>query len=312
MNLAYDQIIDKFSRFIYPHPDYAKALKVITKSINNTVNSNQPMAAVLTGLTGTGKTTLIKHVIAQNYRKPQDIENTDSVVKIVPAYHCTVPADASIKALAIAMLKHLDGEDLSGNATILTKRLSTLIKTCQTQVIFLDEFQHLLSKKARNGGESVTDWVKTLMDETGVPVIIAGMPACEGIIDSHPQLSGRYPYRASLGLLPFDADNNIYMAKTIQSFINAIETHLNMHCVPKLYEEEYLASIYVATGGNMRSIRQLIIESLSNTIMAKRKEVLLEDIIDAVDVLTLNFRLTDDNPFLREHKENMQIIFKKK
>ncbi len=309
-----ESIIDKFSKFIYPHPGYAKALKIVTKSIENTVDSKQPMSAVLTGLTGTGKTTLIRHIITQNYKKPGEVENRHSVVRTVPAYHCTVPADATIKALATEMIKHLDSGDTSGNANaiVLTKRLSTLLKNCQTQVIFLDEFQHLLSKKARNGSDGVTDWVKTLMDETGVPVIIAGMPECEGIIDAHPQLSGRYSYRASLDLLPFEPDSNLYISRTILSLVQAIESIGNMKFVPKLYEEEYLAAIYVATGGNMRSIRQLFVETLSNAIREKRCQIMDKDLIDAVDVLRLNYRLTDENSFLNEHKKNMLIISKKK
>lgn len=307
-----EQLIDKFSKFIYKHPGYSKALKVVRKSINNTGNSRQPMSAVITGYTGTGKTTVIRHIIAEDYKKPSVVVNPGSVVRVVPAYHCTVPADATIKALATEMLKHLDEDDTSGNTIALTKRLSTLLKTCQTQVIFLDEFQHLLSKKARNGSDGVTDWVKTLMDETGVPVIIAGMPECAGIIDAHPQLAGRYPYRASLDLLPFQPNDNLYISKTIQSFVKAIEMSMKIECVPKLYEEKYLAAIYVATGGNMRSIRQLFVETLSNAIQANRHQIIDEDLVAAVDVLTLNFRLTDENPFQNEHKKNMLIISKKK
>lgn len=305
-----DPIQDKikiFSNFIYPHPIYQDALKTINKAIFLTESSKEPMSALLTGVTGTGKSTLIKTIVA-NYPKSENIENAGAVIRTVPAYHCTVPADATIKALATEMLKYLDSSELRGDAVSLTKRLSRLLKTCETKVIFLDEFQHLLSKKARNGSDGVTDWVKTLMDDTRVPVILSGMPECEKIIDAHPQLAGRYSFRAHLKTFPYDLNNSIYLLKVIEAFTNGLKKHVGIQKVPTLNDDEHLCAFYVATGGNMRSLRYLFIGALSNALMDKRDYLTEDDFIDACNEQQLNFRLASSNPFLNDYQKNKEII----
>lgn len=304
------QIRDKikvFSNFIYPHPIYSRALKTVNQAIFLTQSSDQPMSALLTGVTGTGKSTLIKTIVA-GYDKPEKVENEGAVIRTVPAYHCTVPADATIKALATEMLKYLDGSEQKGDATSLTKRLSRLLKTCETKVIFLDEFQHLLSKKARNGSDGVTDWVKTLMDDTGVPVILSGMPECERIINEHPQLAGRYTYRAHLTSLPYDIHNSLYLSEVIKGFTQGLKKHVGITQVPTLNDEEYLSAFYAATGGNMRSLRYLFIGALSNALIDNRNDLTEDDFISACEEQELNFRLTSNNPFLNDYETNKKII----
>tara|TARA_R110001606_G_scaffold399222_1_gene582284 strand:- start:5697 stop:6632 length:936 start_codon:yes stop_codon:yes gene_type:complete len=305
-----DPIQDKirtFSNFIYPHPIYNQALETVKKAIFLTESSEQPMSALLTGVTGTGKSTLIKTIVA-NYPKSQNIETEDAVIRTVPAYHCTVPADATIKALATEMLKYLDSSDLNGDAASLTKRLSRLLKTCKTKVIFLDEFQHLLSKKARNGGDGVTDWVKTLMDATGVPVILSGMPECEAIIDAHPQLAGRYSFRAHLKMIPYDINNPLYLSKVIEGFTNGLKNHVGIEKMPILTNDDYLTAFHVATGGNMRSLRHLFTGALHSALSDNRNYLTEDDFISVCEDQQLNYRLTSNNPFLNDYQKNREII----
>lgn len=309
-NLSNDDRLSNFSRFVYVHPIYKEALEVVKKAISQTGGTDEYMSALLTGLTGTGKTTIIKTLMRSYAVNSDSVQREDSIIKQVPAYHCVVPADASIRSLAIEMLKHLDSADTDGSAAVLSKRVSRLIKTCETKVIFLDEFQHLLTKGARNSKGSVTDWVKTLTEETGVPVILSGMPDCEEIIDQDPQLSGRYPYRPKLTNIHYAKNNNLYLSKVIEALINGCKEYANINSMPQLSQPPLLTAIYIATGGNMRSIRHMFTNALDNALTNERDDIILEDFIEAVQGMRLNFRLTDENPFKLSDAEQEKILIK--
>lgn len=309
-NLSNDDRLKNFSRFVYVHPIYKEALETVKTAISQTITTEGPMSAVLTGLTGTGKTTIIRTLMRSYTVNATSIIREDALIKQVPAYHCVVPADASIKSLATEMLKHLDAGDTNGSANILTQRVSRLLKTCETKVIFLDEFQHLLTKAAKNSKDSVTDWVKTLTEETGVPVILSGMPGCEEIINQHPQLSGRYPYRAKLTNIHFAKDNYLYFSKVIEALTKACIEHAKINSMPALSQPPILTAFYIATGGNMRSIRQLYTSALDRALKNEKDDVMLEDFIQAVQGMRLNNRLTDENPFTLSDAEQEKILIK--
>ena len=309
-NLKNDDRLRNFSRFVYAHPIYKEALETVKTAISQTITTEGPMSAVLTGLTGTGKSTLITTLMRSYSGKNEYFKSENALIRPVRAYHCVVPADASIKSLATEMLKHLDAGDTSGSANERTLRVSMLLKTCETKVIFLDEFQHLLTKAARNSKDSVTDWVKTLTEETGVPVIISGMPGCEEIIDQHEQLAGRYPYRAKLANIRFAKDNYLYFSKVIEALTKACIEHAEINSMPALSQPPLLSAIYIATGGNMRSIRQLYTSALDRALRNGKDDVILEDFIQAVQGMRLNYRLTDENPFTLSTADQEKILIK--
>lgn len=309
-NLSNDDRLRNFSRFVYVHPIYKEAMEKVKDSISQTNSTGECLSAVLTGSTGTGKTTIIKTLMHSYTVDSVSVEREDAIVKQVPAYHCVVPADATIKSLAIEMLKHLDCGDTGGSATELTKRVSRLISTCETKVIFLDEFQHLLSKGARNSKDSVTDWVKILTETTKTPVIISGMSECEELIDEHPQLSGRYPVRAKLTNISYAKNKYRYLSKVIDALSNACVEHAKVNSMPQLSQPPNLTAIYLATGGNMRSIRQMFTSALYRALKNDRDDVILEDFIESVQGMRLNFRLTDENPFKLSDVDKEKILIR--
>lgn len=298
--------LESIKGFVYPHPNFEASCKKIELAIETSRHSGTSMSALMSGVTGAGKTTIIRTVM-QKYKKPSGLVSSDNVTQIVPAYHCTVPSDATIKSLAKEMLKYLDPAHSDGTSIELTKRVSELVKTCQTKVIFLDEFQHLLSKKARNTGDAVTDWVKTLMDDSGVPIIISGMPECEDLIESNPQLNGRYPRRIRLENIPFDKNNNIYFSKVVSAFKQAIEKKVQLDVIPSI-DDDILAALYICTGGNMRSIRQFFIDLISEVTIKNQDKIVLDDFISVADELSFNFKLNMKNPFKQSYQDNLKII----
>lgn len=301
-----DEIKDKliqFSQFVVNHPEYADAMDCISRSINTTMTRGEPASALLTGEPGTGKSTVCK--IALSHFGEKRIVTTDAgTTEIVPAFYCSLQAGATIKSLTTSMLQELGSDYVTGNSSTLFKRLVTLLKTCQTKLIVLDEFDNLLRKGAEKSREQVCDWVRTLLNETLVPVAIVGIPSCEDIINAHPQLSRRYPYRHKMHHFTYSAlDPASAFSKTLRAFGTAIRKIGEFDKSINLSTDQPLKAMYLATGGNMNGIRQILNDAFRLALLRNDGSFGLNDLIGATDLSVIPtahyrdnaFRLTDDS-----------------
>jgi Cdc6-like AAA superfamily ATPase len=264
---------------------------------------------LLTGLSGVGKSTVCKYVVQQIGGRKQ-IESEWGVIETVPAFYCELPAGPTLKSLTIGMLAQLGCAHLSGDATTLLYRLITLLKTCQTQVILLDEFHHLLGKGAEKTKILVCDWVKTLMNRTLIPVVIAGTPECESIVDEHPQLARRYPFRASLRTLEYTSLNtqSDYL-KVLKSLGAQIKKIGEFSDSVYLTDQALAAKIFVASGGNMNSLRQLLHEAFRIALERNTGEFSENDLAASYESQFLEGTLIKfKNPFKLDSHEVRGII----
>lgn len=305
---AHERLI-KFSQFIVPHISYTHAIETIERAISATATTNEPMSAMLTGLSGTGKTAVCRYLLKKMPPRESRQED-DGITQVVPAFYCGVPAEVTIKGLAAEMLNKLGSDDIRGDRVALERRLFHLLATCKTEVIFLDEFHHLLVRGAEKARATVCEWVKTLMNETGVPVILVGMPNCEAIVDEHPQLARRYPYRAHMISIRYSSGDQSEFLKILKAFGKAMNTYAGIENVVPLTDLYMASAIYVATGGNMNSIRQLLYEVVHKSLERGGEMVVREDFVDAFSSIRLENCLLKKriNPFLMEQNELLAAI----
>lgn len=155
----------EFDRVIIKHKLFAEALQMIDDSLELSDMSVEPASAIITGPPGTGKSTLcrtVQHIIEQRFPPTTEI-TPDGIRKTISVVSCALESGVTIKGLAKSMLKDLGVENAKGDQTDLTLRLYDLLKTCETKLILMDEFQHLLQRGAVRSKELVCDWVKNLM-----------------------------------------------------------------------------------------------------------------------------------------------------
>ncbi|WP_247257747.1 TniB family NTP-binding protein [Pseudomonas moorei] len=298
-----------FSKHIVAHGYYKDAVDQILKSIHTTAARREPASTLLTGPSGVGKSTACKYVM-QKIGAKQEIETEWGIVQTVPAFYCGLPAGTTLKSLTISMLAQLGCNQLNGDATTLLYRLMTLLKTCKTQVILLDEFDHLLAKGAEKTKILVCNWVKTLMNETLIPVVLAGMPECQSIVDEHPQLARRYPFRANLRPLEFASnDSQSDYLKTLKSLGAQINRIGAFSDSIYLTDQTISARIYAATGGNMNSLRQLLHEAFSLALTRNIGVFSEQDLANSYGCQILEGSLIKHgNPFTMAPQEIRSII----
>jgi len=147
-------------------------------------NAHEGYAIVVTGLSGAGKSTIIRqHVHSHEAFKPFRDEHGTIINR---ALFVQTPAGCTMKSLGEAILARLDyrlARELSDAAV--WRQVSEMLFKKRFQVIVFDEFQHALTAPTSKGVGHVTDTVKTLMQDSSWPiwVIASGVPEVQELID---------------------------------------------------------------------------------------------------------------------------------
>src|SRR6267154_5586550 len=120
---------------------------------------------------------------------------------IVPVLYAQVPVPATCKNLVTSLLNAI-GDPAAEKGTMISQtfRLRRYIEVCEVELLILDEFQHFQDRDSLKVLKTVSDWLKVLMDETGVPIVLAGLPYSHTILDAenNEQLRRRFALRIEL------------------------------------------------------------------------------------------------------------------
>ena len=240
----------------------------------------EPECLLITGTQGAGKTTLIKwYAVDFTIRELPE-------KRIVPILIVTVPAPATVKNLASEMLKAI-GDPAADRGTIssITLRLRKFLVDCEVELIILDEFQHFDDRHSKAVLKIVSDWLKNLLNQTKVPIVLVGMPGCESVLDAkgNEQLRRRFSNREQIEPFRWKGSNEI------QEFRQLLK---NVDEALPLLEDSHLADlttaflIYKATDGVINYVMKLLrrasrmaiergVEKVDHSILAAAYEELL-------------------------------------
>ncbi|MDU9393130.1 TniB family NTP-binding protein [Pseudomonas sp. zfem002] len=290
-------LVENFSHFKIGHTQYQNALEIIHDSIEATALRSEPACALLLGEPGTGKTSVCRQLMAE-YGPPYKSKKQNKIVTIRPIVYCRLPNPITLKGLATSLIYQFNAKVEHDIMNHLDFRIQQLLRTCETQVIVIDELQHLLRRGASRTKEVVCDWLKVLSDLFGGEIILTGTPDCEEIIDRHDALSGRFPYRMTL--TPFDLANKGHQREffnLIQAFSSEIRNTMQFSEMTPLTNQEMFLALYAVSGGNMRSLRSILYSAIVHAFEHNRHSLTKNDFYRAAESVTLKTRLFPANPF---------------
>lgn len=275
--------VSKIDTVIVNHARLQAASDGLEECIAWSEANKEPAGAVLVGDGGMGKTTICNAILS---RYPSGIKRTTSAeVDTVPAFYAAVPSPSSIKSLASELLKRLGApRPGTGTASALTERLIVLLRSAETKIILLDEFQHLLadSKVGDARSNNVCDWIKTLVNNTGVTICLVGTPACEALVNSDLQLAGRFARRFRLYPLKL---GTLVERGELEGFLIAIsgkfKERLGFSSVVDFSEYSNAVRVWAATGGNPRFVMRLLKEAAVLAWASGRKDLVTGDLAEA-------------------------------
>lgn len=215
--------------------------------------AGEPQCMVLEGRTGAGKSTLVR-----TYTQACSRYDTASGTKI-PVFYMETPSPATVKGMAARMLEVMgDPAAFKGPLWSMNSRLTHFIKACEVQIVILDDFHHLIDKERNRILETVSDWLKVLIKETGVPFLVTGV---EGKVDLilrvNNQLSRLFAVRETLEPFrwePADEDS----LKTFATFVKCAEVGIGMSLSHELSQVELLHRLHYATDGVVGHVMNLM------------------------------------------------------
>lgn len=287
--------IAKLQNILVRSTQFRNALAKMEECMELTQLSAVPRCMMLTGSTGLGKTTIIETLV----RAYRSVEHAD--VTEVPVFSAFVPKPATIGGLMTQLLVGLGAPkpESGTHATKLTK-LHTLLKACRVKLIVLDEFQHLTEGMTSQKTQEVSDWVKTLINGTGVPMVLAGMPTALSVVNCNPQLARRFPIKVQLQ--PFTWHND---QDELIKILNSIDKQLPFTQPSALAEKDMPLRLMAASDGNLGELMQLLNEAARFAIFDTASCIGKSHFIEAYNAVGRDVHM---NPFQADVRELEKIV----
>lgn len=236
---------------IISYPRFQELHKIIEECLKISEEAREPLCMCLEGLSGVGKSTLV-----QTYASLFPRLETETGSKI-PIFYMETPSPVTVKAMAAEMLARL-GDPGAQRETLwsMNHRLVNFIRDCEVRLVILDDFHHLIDSETKRILETVSDWLKVLIKNTGVPFLVVGIDGeVQRILKANTQLN-RLFIRETLS--PFQWDPT--QPHTIDEFLGLmtfLEEKFHLHFAKTLISEELFYRIHYATDGLMAHIMRL-------------------------------------------------------
>jgi type II secretory pathway predicted ATPase ExeA len=287
------------------HPRFKKALELIKQCHNSSQISDDPQCALISGDSGSGKTTIFETYIKLNDKVVYD-DFTGAKKAILWA---EVPSPVRISTFLETMLDQL-GDPFPTRGTIGNKnhRLVNLIKDCGVELIMLDEFQHFVHSENQKVNYEVADCFKSLINRTKVPVVLFGLKDAERPLEVNPQLKRRFSIRYSLS--PFGLENDT-RRREFQTLLGLIDKQLPFVELSGLDREEMVEKFYFATNGVINSIMKIIRSAAFYALEKDKDKIEINDFAKAYHLHSYILKGEKNNPFLNDDLSinvNMRMI----
>lgn len=261
---------------LIPHTAFETASKRIFQCCEFGIRASDPVCLAIVGESRTGKSRLLEECSAAFPTR----RTNDGIIK--PVLSVVTPSKPTVKGLAAEMLKAIgDPRHAEGTEIAKTARLYRQMEEVEVRMLHIDEFQHFFDKATNQVMHHVADWLKSLVDQTKVVLIVSGLPSCRRVIDQNEQLAGRF--LAPMIMPRFNwADDNLreeFLA-ILAAFHESMSEHFSM---PELGSEEMGLRIYCATGGLMGYVARLLRQIVWNALSENNRQIGLANFAKAND-----------------------------
>jgi hypothetical protein len=164
-------------KLIVLHPRFRDGVNLLERCHQSFAQPGEPVCGALLGTSGVGKTSVIDHYF--KLHPPYDTETATRQ----PVLRVTLQSDARPKGIAADILLALgDPAWSSGTVQTLTNRATRLLARCGVELIVFDEFHHLFDMDRARVMTKAAQWLKVLIVNTRIPVVVCGMPEAEHVL----------------------------------------------------------------------------------------------------------------------------------
>lgn len=280
-------------RGIISYTQYIEAMERIAWLHIRSLNTGYPEGLLITGLSGAGKST-IKEEYERKYPK-QDLGE----ITVIPVLVVETPPGPTVKNFAEAILLALgDPLHFQGSAEHKTQRIYYFLKLCKVELLMIDEFQHFIVHAKRNETLRVTDWLKNLINQARIPVVLFGLPISEKILRLNVQLARRFSARYYLRPFSIDGERETLEYRGV---LKVIEEMLPLPSVP-LSSPTMAKRFYYASFGLIDYIAKIVEQAVVRALKENSPSLMVRHYAEAFDDKVWRDVPEKMNPFLSTGK----------
>lgn len=284
-----DDYVNLVSKILIEHSRFTMAIRQMERSYLTAIQNGDPFCVAVVGESGTGKTRTLEY-FESLHGETQHKDYTE-----IPVLRVSVNAKPTIKGLAEEILRAL-GDPLAhkGTENEKTERIITLMRGTRTYVLLLDEFQHFSDQGGRHIQHHVADWLKVLVDEMRIGLVVSGITRTLNIIQKNEQLARRF--YAPIIMKPFDWNIDEERYEFI-AFLSELKPLVKPFVFPNLSYEEVAFRMHKASNGYIGHLMKIIQSSIMNAICTNTKTITMKDLNVAFTESIWGEIVTCNNPF---------------
>lgn len=232
---------DHLEKMSILHTAYRTGRARLHQCLENVENDRNPKSIALIGESGTGKTKLLKSMVAEH-----PFSDTECLTSCPVLYLEIMPKPTTKKLFQEILMTMGDKFWYKGTEAELRYRCWTLLKKCGVKMILFDEYQRLIERSSKKVIHDVAELTKDFIN-SGIGVVVAGIRGSENILNADSQLKRRM--MSTVFLNRFDYENKIDQKEFI-SILSAFYKYIKQHCaLPEIFLPENAIKFYCASGG---------------------------------------------------------------
>lgn len=248
------------------HRNFVACLERLKQVYDCSFDSSEPTCIMVLEESGGGKSRLLEE-LSVIYQPNRDDDSLKTPILFVKPGETPTP-----KGLAFEMLSAL-GDPIAdkGTSPIARKRLVKLLAKCGTRVIAIDEFQHFVDTNSHKVINDVANWLKLLVDDAEVALIVAGLPSAKEVIQQNGQLGRRFDAPIRLPRFDWRVESDKREFKAILMAFN--KEISKQYQISTIESDENAFKFYAASGGLIGFLTKLLRQAVWNANTTKSKKI---------------------------------------
>lgn len=205
------------------------------------------------GEAGVGKSALLKQY-AWDYC-PYEEKTEQGIVRRHPVLYVQLEPDTTVIGAAETILKVLMGDRAPTGSIAKATILPAQLKIRKVELLILDEFQHVGERGATKTRNKTADWIKSIAKKLDIPVVMAGIPVVQQLVEDNDQLLSITPHAFVIPSYDFDNPDH---REGFRGLLKELDKVLPFDQSAKLHEPDRALALHAASGGNLRYLRHII------------------------------------------------------